>query len=185
MTRRETCRVCAGSGRARGAGGQLRRLCRVPAARDRCAGTWCSRGAVSACGGTGQQRPRPCEPCGGTGLRDAGRDDASADSAPESPTATRCGWRAVATPVQRGGPAGDLYLTVQVAPHPVFRRERNDLHTFVDVGIHEAALGARITDARAGRRGAAARSAGHAVGTAIPRQWPWHAVVARRPSAVI
>jgi DnaJ-class molecular chaperone len=44
----------------------------------------------------------------------------------------------------RGGPNGDLYLRVHVAAHPDFRRDRDDLHTVVDVGIHEAALGARI-----------------------------------------
>ena len=44
----------------------------------------------------------------------------------------------------RGGPAGDLFLAVHVMPHPAFRRERDDLHTVVDVGVHEAALGARI-----------------------------------------
>jgi molecular chaperone DnaJ len=44
-----------------------------------------------------------------------------------------------------GGRPGDLYLTIHVGAHPLFRRERDDLHTFLDVGIHEAALGARIT----------------------------------------
>ena len=28
-----------------------------------------------------------------------------------------------------GGPPGDLYVTVQIKPHPVFRREGNNLHT--------------------------------------------------------
>jgi DnaJ-class molecular chaperone len=45
----------------------------------------------------------------------------------------------------RGGPAGDLYLTVRVAAHPEFRRDRDDLHCVIDVGIHEAALGARLS----------------------------------------
>ena len=39
---------------------------------------------------------------------------------------------------------GSAYLAVHVAPHPEFRRDRDDLHTIVDVGVHEAALGARI-----------------------------------------
>ena len=43
-----------------------------------------------------------------------------------------------------GGAAGDLYLTVRVAPHPVFRREGADVHVVVGVAVHEAALGARI-----------------------------------------
>jgi molecular chaperone DnaJ len=43
-----------------------------------------------------------------------------------------------------GGVAGDLYVTVRVAPHPVFRREGDDLHIVVPIAVHEAALGAKI-----------------------------------------
>jgi MerR family transcriptional regulator/heat shock protein HspR len=39
---------------------------------------------------------------------------------------------------------GDLYVTVRVAPHVVFRREGDDLHMVVPIAIHEAALGAKI-----------------------------------------
>src|SRR6185503_4008518 len=44
----------------------------------------------------------------------------------------------------RGGPPGDLYIRVDVAPHAVFRREGDDLHLVVPIAIHEAALGARV-----------------------------------------
>jgi DnaJ-class molecular chaperone len=44
----------------------------------------------------------------------------------------------------RGGQPGDLFITVQVAPHARFRREGDDLHLVLPVAIHEAALGARI-----------------------------------------
>jgi molecular chaperone DnaJ len=44
----------------------------------------------------------------------------------------------------RGGAPGDLYVTLQVVVHPVFRREGDDLHLVVPIGIHEAALGARF-----------------------------------------
>jgi molecular chaperone DnaJ len=43
-----------------------------------------------------------------------------------------------------GGENGDLYITVQVQPHPLFRRDGDDLHLVVPVAIHEAALGAKI-----------------------------------------
>lgn len=43
-----------------------------------------------------------------------------------------------------GGEPGDLYLTVRVEPHPLFRREGDDLHITVPVAVHEAALGAKI-----------------------------------------
>jgi molecular chaperone DnaJ len=44
----------------------------------------------------------------------------------------------------RGGPPGDLYITVHVAEHPLYRREGDDLHMVVPIAIHEAALGARL-----------------------------------------
>ena len=43
-----------------------------------------------------------------------------------------------------GGVPGDLYVTVRVAPHPMFRREGDDLHLVVPIAVHEAALGAKI-----------------------------------------
>lgn len=47
-------------------------------------------------------------------------------------------------PGPRGGKPGDLLLTVQVAPHPHFRRRGHDLEVTVPVSLGEAALGAKI-----------------------------------------
>ena len=44
----------------------------------------------------------------------------------------------------RGAESGDLFVTVRVQPHPIFRREGADLHVTVPVAVHEAALGAKI-----------------------------------------
>jgi curved DNA-binding protein len=44
-------------------------------------------------------------------------------------------------PGTRGGPAGDLYLTVEMEPHPQFRLEGRDLHTVLPVTPWQAALG--------------------------------------------
>jgi molecular chaperone DnaJ len=43
-----------------------------------------------------------------------------------------------------GGEPGDLYVTVRVQPHPIFRREGDEIHVTVPLAVHEAALGARI-----------------------------------------
>jgi len=48
-------------------------------------------------------------------------------------------------PGSGGGPAGDLYLRVQVQPHPFFRREGDDIHVELPVALHEALLGAEVT----------------------------------------
>ena len=44
-----------------------------------------------------------------------------------------------------GGPPGDLYLMVEILPHPIFRLEDRDLYTTVPVTPWEAALGAEVT----------------------------------------
>ena len=44
----------------------------------------------------------------------------------------------------RGGPPGDLYVSVHVAAHPSFQREGDDFHTVVPIAIHDAALGGRV-----------------------------------------
>ncbi len=47
-------------------------------------------------------------------------------------------------PSTSGGPAGDLMLTVTVAPHPVFTRSGDDLRVTLPVTFAEAALGADV-----------------------------------------
>jgi molecular chaperone DnaJ len=43
-----------------------------------------------------------------------------------------------------GAPAGDLYLRVEVKPHPFFERRGDDLYTKVPVTVPEATLGSKI-----------------------------------------
>jgi molecular chaperone DnaJ len=47
-------------------------------------------------------------------------------------------------PGEDGAPAGDLVITVSVAPHPVFTREGDNLKVTVPVSFPEAALGAQV-----------------------------------------
>jgi molecular chaperone DnaJ len=43
-----------------------------------------------------------------------------------------------------GGPPGDLYIIVRIEPHPVFRREGDDIYVTAPVSVSEASLGAKI-----------------------------------------
>jgi len=47
-------------------------------------------------------------------------------------------------PGLRSGPHGDLYLVINIEPHPVFRREGDDIYITVPVMPWEAALGAKV-----------------------------------------
>jgi len=57
---------------------------------------------------------------------------------------SRVKLRGKGEPGVAGGPPGDLYIEIEILPHPVFRREGNDLYVEVPVTVPEAALGAKI-----------------------------------------
>jgi molecular chaperone DnaJ len=95
------------------------------------------------CGGTGQLTRMACRSCAGSGVQM--RSEVVTVSLPagvDSQTRLVVPGRGHAG--LHGGSAGDLYVTIDVTPHPIFRREGRDLHVTVPVAIHEAALGARI-----------------------------------------
>lgn len=48
-------------------------------------------------------------------------------------------------PGESGGPAGDLFVNVRVAPHPLFGRKGDHLTLTVPISFDEAALGAEIS----------------------------------------
>ncbi len=47
-------------------------------------------------------------------------------------------------PGQRGGPAGDVIITIRYAPHPVFKVEGRDLRLDLPVTLYEAVLGGKV-----------------------------------------
>ena len=48
-------------------------------------------------------------------------------------------------PGVNGGPAGDLYITFSIAPHPQFKRSGNDLFTTTKIDLYLAMLGGETT----------------------------------------
>lgn len=48
-------------------------------------------------------------------------------------------------PGEKGGPAGDLYIEIEVFEHPLIRREGNDLYMDLPVTVAEAMNGAEIS----------------------------------------
>ena len=142
VLRRENCRGCAGTGVVRVSPGPCH-LCHGTGTVRSVRGHMVFSRNCSACGGSGQQRPRSCDACGGSG-----QETRSESVLVRVPAGVNHGDR-VRVPGKgnagfRGGPPGDLYVTVHVASHPLYRRDGDDLHMVVPIAIHEAALGARI-----------------------------------------
>jgi len=52
--------------------------------------------------------------------------------------------RGQGTPGIGGGPPGDALITVSVRPHPVFRREGNDIRSVLPITMNEALSGATV-----------------------------------------
>ncbi len=46
---------------------------------------------------------------------------------------------------QRGGPPGNLYVVLDVEPHPVFQRRQDDVLVELQINVAQAALGAEVT----------------------------------------
>ncbi len=121
--------------------------------------------ACARCRGTGQaifqqglfRISRPCEACGGAGsvvrepcpsCRGAGRTEGQKTLSVRIPPGVEDGMRMRLSGEGEagisGGPPGDLYVVISVAPHPFFEREGPDLHCEVPVPFAQAALGAEI-----------------------------------------
>jgi molecular chaperone DnaJ len=144
VTRLDTCGTCRGAGRVPAG---------LPAQRcAACGGAGELRGArghmvftktCPACEGTGARRFVGCTSCNGAGL--AWRTDQMPVSLPAG---VRDGetlrLHGLGNRGRGGAPDGDLYVRVEVAPHPSFQRVGDDVHVTVPIAIHEAAFGARI-----------------------------------------
>ena len=59
-------------------------------------------------------------------------------------TGTRLRLANEGEPGENGGPPGDLYVLIQVAPHPTFTRKGNDIVCELPISFAAAALGAKI-----------------------------------------
>jgi molecular chaperone DnaJ len=142
LTRREHCRACRGSGRSRVGPSPCPACDGAGSVRSVRGHMVFSRGCP-ACGGTGQRRPRPCEQCGG-----AGQETRTETVDVRIPAGISDGDR-VRVPGNGnaglyGGSPGDLYISVQVASNPLFRREGDDFYLLLPIAVHEAALGTRV-----------------------------------------
>jgi len=142
VTRQEHCRTCRGLGR-------------VQVAATSCPG--CQGAGIVKSARGHMIFSKPCGRCGGAGRLSTTRCPSCAGAQVEVRTEPltfaigpglgdgariRVGGKGNAG--RNGGEYGDLYITIQVQPHPLFRRDGDDLHLVVPVAIHEAALGTRF-----------------------------------------
>jgi len=125
-----TCEECGGSGR-------VQRL------RQSILGQMVTAAACSSCSGLGQQILSPCDDCRGDGRTVEMRSyNVDIPAGVDTGTTLRLTGRGAVG--RRGGPTGDLYVTVKVADHDRFVRDGFDLIEVFPVSFSQVTLGAVI-----------------------------------------
>ncbi|MFY9909251.1 MAG: J domain-containing protein [Candidatus Sulfotelmatobacter sp.] len=119
------CPECNGTGQVTQTGGRMKFNVQCP----HCQGTGKNISTCPGCHGEGTvSRTEPMEVRIKPGTRDGQRIRLAGKGNAGS----------------HGGPAGDLYVIIRIDPHPVFRREGDDIYITIPVSASEAALGAKI-----------------------------------------
>ena len=147
VTRDETCDACHGNGAKPGTSVTKCPTCngtgQVTAVQNTILGQMQTRRTCTACHGTGEVIKEPCEKCHGTGkIRKqpkikvkipAGIDD--------NQTVV---LRGEGESGEKGGPKGDLYITVRIKRHSIYTRKGNQVMCEIPITITQATLGSEL-----------------------------------------
>jgi molecular chaperone DnaJ len=95
------------------------------------------------CNGMGQIVKNPCRSCGGAGRIETERS-LSVNIPAGVETGTRIRLAGEGEAGLRGGPAGDLYIFIELREHPIFQRDGVHLFCRVPISITTAALGGEV-----------------------------------------
>lgn len=138
------CKTCKASGSRSGSGTKTCSTCGGRGAVVRQAGIFVQQSACPDCRGAGQVISDPCGDCGGQGC--VQRPDRIRIKIPAGvDDGTRLRSSGNGDSGMQGGPAGDLYVFLHVAPHDVFERRGEDLYCEVPVAFSTAALGGELS----------------------------------------
>lgn len=142
VTRQVACAQCRGAGQVRTPEGRCVH-CQATGHVRWARGHMVFSKPCAACAGTGRQRTQRCSGCAGQGR--VVRTEAIPVAVPAGiPEGGRLRLSEAGHAGRHGGAPGDLYVDVHVQPHPVLRRDGDDLFIVVPVAVHEAIVGARI-----------------------------------------
>ena len=143
IPRHGPCETCRGSGAKAGAAPQTCPACRGRGQVSFQQGFFSVSRTCSQCRGQGTIIKEPCASCGGAG-RVRKLHSLSVKIPGGVDTGSRLKLRGEGESAPAGGAPGDLYVDIQVEPHPIFLRENLDILCDVPISITQAALGAEI-----------------------------------------
>ncbi len=143
LARRENCESCKGTGAKPGSG---MAACKTCGGRGQMAyqqGFFSITRTCPACQGAGQVVREACATCRGQARIERERTlEVGVPAGVDSGTRLRMAGQG--EPGTNGGPAGDLYIFLDVKEHPFFERRGADLYCTIPVSFPQAALGAKI-----------------------------------------
>lgn len=147
IPRMESCEVCNGSGAEPGTQATTCPTCkgtgRVTAVSQTLLGHMQTVRTCTTCGGEGKIISKPCKHCAGQGkVRKHRRIKVNVPGGVDTGTRIRVSGEGEGG--TRGGPPGDLYVFIEVQPHPFFERDGDDVTCQVPINIVQASLGAEI-----------------------------------------
>ncbi|WP_085991863.1 molecular chaperone DnaJ [Oceanobacillus senegalensis] len=144
IPREETCETCSGSGAKPGTkvdtcshchgSGQLNQEQNTPF------GKVVNRRVCHYCGGSGKMIQDKCGTCGGSGKVKKNKKihikiPAGIDEGQQIRVTGK------GEPGKNGGPAGDLFVVIQIKPHDFFEREGDNIYCELPINFAQAALG--------------------------------------------
>ena len=147
ITRNEKCSVCSGTGAEPGSKPVTCQTCKgsgeVRQVQQTFLGQMVQVVTCPTCGGRGEMIERPCQICRGTGLeRKTTRKKVNIPAGIDNGIQVR--MIGEGQPGANGGPNGNFYIEIEVAPHKFFRRNGNDILLDIDINMAQAALGDEI-----------------------------------------
>jgi molecular chaperone DnaJ len=137
------CPTCAGSGAKPGTKTRVCPQCSGTGMSTRPQGGFAFAEPCRACRGRGLLVDDPCATCGGSGEAITTRTLRARIPAGVA-DGQRIRLKGKGEPGERGGPAGDLFVTVHVGKHDIFGRKGDNLTLTLPVTFPEAVLGATV-----------------------------------------
>ncbi|MFH1594062.1 MAG: molecular chaperone DnaJ [Candidatus Omnitrophota bacterium] len=143
VTRNEECSTCKGSGAKPGTKDSICSACQGYGQVSSASGFFSVSRTCDQCGGAGRVIKTPCKECSGAGnTRQAREIKVKIPAGADNGTRLRVGQEG--DDGQRGGPRGDLYVSIYVRKHPVFQRHENDIYAGVNISFTQAVFGSQI-----------------------------------------
>lgn len=143
VSKKATCTTCEGQGAAKGTKPVTCSTCRGQGQVAIQQGFFTYASTCPDCSGSGKKIATPCSDCRGSGFQNK-----TSNINVKVPAGIDTGMRLRVSGEGEGGinggPAGDLYVFIEVSPDKRYRREDFDLIHTLKIGVAEAILGTEV-----------------------------------------